>query len=1148
MTGHWPRPPVLDRIPRRGDVVIEASAGTGKTYTLEHLVIDLILTEGLRLEEILVVTFTEKAAGELSARLRAAMARIQTGPFEASEGWRIDESARLRLNRALTSFDGASISTIHAFCKRMLTEHAFVNGRLFREELVDGRALFHETFLDVVRRTLATDPELRTYLTAWLQRSSLEALIDRLFEAHTRGGRIEPAFDPTAFRRALRDLRRMELTPAVMKPTLQRADLRGSKQKAVLSRLSSLRAILANDDPDAVPATLDALGQREERGPHAFVDYLVDALTPVSNDSPRLAELVIALRALAQTWVPLDSAIVQVTLPVVQSRLRENKRATGRFDFDDMLTLVDEALAGPARDELLSTLRRRFKVALIDEFQDTDRVQWSIFRQVFADSPDHRLVVIGDPKQAIYGFRGADVQTYLQARAHLTRHGSAVVHLTETYRATPALATTVNRLLDQTRSLPFFTGEIRYDHPVRAAGAPPILELDDRPASAVHVFSVRPKKETITPSAAARTLNARIAEEVAHLLASGRLIDADMERPVVASDIFVLTRTAREGRSTAQALRAAGLPYAFYRQDGLFQTDEARDIRHLLAAIDAPQDRDRRLRAWLGPFFTVPLDELPRCLSLPGSHPLLTTLFELKAMAEEKRWARFFSASLAKTGIIQRELLLADSERELTNYLHIFEILLDEAIRSKGTLSDVLRTLVEFIDGRRLPEQEDGDVQRLESEDAAVQIMTNHKAKGLEAPVVFLAGGLGRHPGFAHVYHRDHTRHLHLGDHPPPEVTAEHHEEDQRLGYVALTRAQSRLYLPFFGGIAHPVLRNLNGTYAPIDRAVETVIAAPDGADISIEDLPERSFRPRPKDRPSAVPAPVVDGHDIGTGGVEPAPAEAVAALRRTHRGAFITSYSRLKDAQGGYHPAPPSNGTDAEDRVTAPETPPDQLPGGTASGRFIHEMLELVDLDVVRRQVGWRFWAADEDVLALFRRGMRRYDRRPIHLEHSYKMVFAALTTPMRLGPIVLGEGIAGADRVVREMEFLYSVAETTRRDGANRTYVKGFIDVVLEHEGQVVVLDWKTDLLPAYDPKTLTRHVDANYALQADLYTLAIVRLLGIRDEDTYRARFAGTAYCFVRGLDAAGAGVYFARPTWSQVTAAHERVQIDDKKGDR
>ena len=515
MTTRWPRPPVIDRIPRSGDAVIEASAGTGKTYTLEHLVIDLVLRDGLPLDRILVVTFTEKAAAELAARLRAAMNRILQAPNTDEvdgEYWTIDETARRRLTRALTTFDAASISTIHAFCQRVLNEYAFVNGRLFQETLVDGRAIFQEAFLTATRRQLATDPELQPYITAWLQQASLDALADRLYEAHTRRGTIVPPFAPEPVRRALMALARMELTPSVLKPTLQRAGFRPQTIQAVLNRIKALRTVLEafHRAPD-VAAALAALDRenRARRKEGGLFAYVAETLRPVADAIPRLAELLRAMEQLDGARVSLESATVQMALPVVQDTLHREKRTSGRFDFDDMLRLVEAALEGSGREPLLRALRQRFQVALIDEFQDTDSVQWSVFRQVFADSPSHRLIVIGDPKQAIYGFRGADVRTYLEARAHLTRTGAPTVHLTESYRATPALIGAINALLDQTQPLPFFTGDIRYDHPVRAAGAAPVVWRNGEALAPLHIFRLKPKRDHLSPSAAHRTLHDR---------------------------------------------------------------------------------------------------------------------------------------------------------------------------------------------------------------------------------------------------------------------------------------------------------------------------------------------------------------------------------------------------------------------------------------------------------------------------------------------------------------------------------------------------------------------------------------------------------------------------------------------------------------
>ena len=223
--------------------------------------------------------------------------------------------------------------------------------------------------------------------------------------------------------------------------------------------------------------------------------------------------------------------------------------------------------------------------------------------------------------------------------------------------------------------------------------------------------------------------------------------------PLQANDIFILTRSGREGLEIGEHLRSARIPYAFYKQDGLFQTREAEDIRALLAAIADPHQRSRRIRAWQSRFFAVSLEVLVDCEDLPGAHPLMGRLLDWKALAETKSFDRLFASIIEDSGVIERELFFRDNERALTNYLHIFEILVEEAGRSRATLPELIHTLSAFIARRRLPKGEDGNVQRLESERKAVQIMTMHKTKGLEASVVFLFGGFDSFGGKTHIYH-----------------------------------------------------------------------------------------------------------------------------------------------------------------------------------------------------------------------------------------------------------------------------------------------------------------------------------------------------------------------------------------------------------
>ncbi len=251
-----------------------------------------------------------------------------------------------------------------------------------------------------------------------------------------------------------------------------------------------------------------------------------------------------------------------------------------------------------------------------------------------------------------------------------------------------------------------------------------------------------------------------------------------------------------------------------------------------------------------------------------------------------------------------------------------------------------------------------------------------------------------------------------------------------------------------------------------------------------------------------------------------------MADLAQKLRGPLITSYSALKQSRGGHHSVElePTTG----ERHTSEIIAEDELPPGTASGRLLHEVLEQVPLASLEGGIGAELWGARADIRPIFLESLRRHGRSERHLPHAVRLVHRALTQPLVLGDFLLPQGIASASRIVRELEFLFSLPK-------DRGFVKGFIDVVLEVDDRVIVLDWKSDLLPRWDQ--LDAHVAENYALQAELYTLALVKLYGL-DASNYEARFGGVAYCFVRGLE--HGGVYYARPSWSEIEASLARLE--------
>ncbi len=439
--------------PMPGHAIIEASAGTGKTYTLEHLIVELLLVKQVPIERLLVVTFTEKATAELIARVRRKLETLLAGDFVDAapevpdrECWTIGDDARRLLRAALSAFDTATISTIHGFCHRILTEHAFANRRLFEQTRIDEALAFRAAFYEVLRRDLAPDSELSRHVAAWLATSMVDRLEDGVREAARALCPLAPVYVPENVKAALAGISAHGANAPELLAELSRHLAHGAAATA-LDRVQVLHDIAERFRARGnVAMALHALEPMLERRQPELRE-LGDVVAP-----GRIGDLAAAVKQLLRWAVPLETAVVQLVLPAVQARLIARKQEAGEFDFQDMLSLVAASLAGPGGEALVRTLRARWTHALIDEFQDTDEVQWSIFRRIFVDRdpgtpPRNVLFAIGDPKQAIYSFRGADVQTYFAAKQAVLADGGQALSLTENFRSTAQLIRGYNEIL-----------------------------------------------------------------------------------------------------------------------------------------------------------------------------------------------------------------------------------------------------------------------------------------------------------------------------------------------------------------------------------------------------------------------------------------------------------------------------------------------------------------------------------------------------------------------------------------------------------------------------------------------------------------------------------------------------------------------------
>lgn len=1127
----YKRPPILDSIPSDRPTVLEASAGTGKTYTLKHLVIELLLTRDVTIDQLLVVTFTRRAAAELEVQVRGILSQMlrafddpeYEAPRDPARCWTLRTEQKRRITDALNSFDQAQIYTIHSFCQQLLSEYAFHNNQLFDGELVEADWLFEQCFYEVLRTEYAN--KHASLIKAWSEVSN--------------SYRHDPM---TTLRKSLSSL---ESSTQGLRPEYAQDVLRPHV-----------------DDP-----TLDELVAK------------VDNNEELETDERR----------------KLQTGIVARFHAAVHSAVERRKATDGLYTYHDMLRVVFESLGcgNLASDNaFLQAVREQFKYALVDEFQDTDQLQWGIFKKIFVDSGEENICyLIGDPKQSIYGFRGADVWTYVDARDEIEqRYGpEAIVTLGRSFRSTSELIDAYDEIFVRDGAdAGFFDGDLPIQYKGVACGRPTQAcyhSGTSRKASAIELLEMqadgKPKIGEIRDAYADC-----IALKIRDLLdGDGELDFVEGEtgerRRIQPDDIFVLTRRNDDADAIARRLRNYGVPFAFYKRDGLFERAEARDIYTVLRAVVEPANRAWRRAAYLTPFFAIPLEELADQDEFDADHYSPRKLLAVwHTRAERLDFEGLFDAMLTYSGIIRRELLLSDGKRKLTNYRHILELLTREAATHDLDGRQLLARLKELRESRDSL-GEDGNVERLESDRAAVQLMTIHKSKGLEAHVVFVYD-FNSPPDYGVSFRRRNGHKIFalekhaLNSAQKKELEEYRHQEAQRLHYVAITRAKSKLYLPYEPrGINKARNQPIGHVMRCIDPLLDGQLDAskmcrtPFSAD---EVAPPQPTNVDWKGQLANLELPdwltlEEDAREAFHSWKNPdeskKPTDVEAGFKRLRRRRVsMTSYSGLKSKSGSVDIGQADEHEDGDEPLEDFELPEGALPGGTRSGSYLHEILEFIDYSDALTFDDPHEWAAHDDVAEVIDRMSARFgfdaggEFDELRRAYTERILHRTLRTTidMHNGPAFR---IAQLDpaRLGKEVRFVFPVPQTDNfRIGdeleewvtVRRGYLEGVVDLLFEDDaGRVLFADWKSDTPQrGFAPEVVEAHVDQRYPLQARIYTMAVCRMFDIQDPDTYDAKFGGYYYFFVRGMrDGSADGIYYGKPSWEEVVAVEEKLETCD-----
>jgi exodeoxyribonuclease V beta subunit len=1117
-----------------GVTLIEASAGTGKTYSLAGLILRLIAEKHLEIGQILAVTFTIAATAELKERirerLRDALQQLRGGEPTDEVVRRIvvaghvDPSVR-SINRALKSFDEAQVFTIHAFCKRVLDDYAFESGVSFDAELIaDPNPLFQEVARDFWRlRVGAASPLICAILMA-RKKSPQEwaRLLDRICN------HPDLAFIPAA-RSDTFDQLAKEIEALMVEIRAEwEANRPQLKADDLLGNIDQTCDNFDPPDPECLKLLMDVPSQVSQAGSRGrFFDLCAEFTKSVGAFLLRLDHDF------------LDYAHGEV----LQRKARSNT-----VGYDDLVLRLRDALRGASGERLRKAIGDSYRAALVDEFQDTDPAQYEIFSSIFGRGA-HYLYYIGDPKQAIYSFRGADVFTYLAA----ARDANQTFTLRTNWRSERNLVHAVNKLFGQHTDA-FVLKGIAY-HEINPAPDPSFAILTDLPPGTIAPLSIRSVASTrengsaMNKEEATRAVCQAVADDVKRLEASTTRLGS---RKIGFGDIAVLVRKNDQAREMQELLTQRGVRAIMQTEQSIFGSDEALELHDFLRGLLEPA-RERSFKAAL----------ITNIIGLTGNDLIRFETDEPqrqrwldKFINWRTRWANecfmaAFREIIVDQNLTARIVQLPGGERRLTNFLHLAE-LLHYAETTQRLKPDALIAWFAKQGKSRSIAQEEFQL-RLESDSDAVQILTIHKAKGLQYPIVFCPFGW---------VSADSDRRKELQFHDRNSANAltyslreksagtleqlrwsseEKMSEEVRMLYVGITRARNRcnVYIPDYQSVDKSAFALL---FKPEERGnlTQTLKRLAESAADSISFSSVRN-----------IAAAAAQSETT------PVKLEARSFAGEIDRTAMIASFSGLNTGRIELEEQEPeitdTSEVVAEEQPTTGDTIFD-FARGPRAGDFFHAVLERIDFvasefeSFVDEELLWHGLAGTkcrDAVLSALKRlreveldagmALRQVSKtsRISELEFTYRL--------RRLDPAGLTAAFKRCDDLPKP--FIGNL-ERLRFDPVEG-YLRGFIDLLFEFGGRYFVVDWKSNWLgnriADYCPAGLERAmIGHNYFLQAYLYALAADLFLQNRlTTYRYEQHFGGVFYVFLRGLDDKNpmSGVFRQHPTTKAMAVLRE-----------
>ena len=1154
--------------------LIEASAGTGKTYTLAELYLRLILEKDLDVKQILVVTYTRAATEELRDRLRQKLVdardELQKDPVDRVMLANIVESEELRLTNyklmaAIQGFDEAAIFTIHGFCQRVLSDFAFESGLRFDLELIgDDLAMLQSATDDFWRREVLTaDKNLVAYLLSKNQTpetllKSVRSLVGKPYIDCLPVVEMDVEHYSEQVNNGFKRLKKVwqKEHEQVVEALNNKSLLMGNRYRAtsVAGWLHSLAEMMSQA---SMPTVLFDAFERFTTG------KLEEALKK-GQHLPALqfwseCELLMEHYQLLQQARELKLQSLRHKLLVsLQASLPQQKLQQQVQSYDDLLINLELALKGDRGDWLVEKLRERYQAALIDEFQDTDPIQYASFNRIYADSGLPTFLV-GDPKQAIYSFRGADIFTYLEAKSRAEHEHT----LTTNWRSHHQLVSAVNRIFEQ-NSEPFIYQDIPF-YSVGSArkGAPAltILGVDSAPLQFRWANATKPMtKKELTAIAAMET-----ADEIAQLLNLAQLNDATLMdekseevAAITGGDIAVLVRNHRQASEVQKCLQQRGINSVQQGRDNVFSSAEALMLQRVLSAIAEPNNESRVTAALVTPLWGMKAVEL---YDLKQDEvrwsELLNVFYDLHQVWIKHGFMRVFRQLLLSISALQRILSLPLGERQLTNLNHLAELIQGQC-RDQDGIEAVLYWFSTHIQSA---EANDEAAQlRLESDEQLVKIITIHKSKGLEYPIVFCPFlwdvNLRSATDPVISFHDEASKQACAAFSEPAlsqaaeSVLIEDRAEDLRLLYVALTRARERCVIVWAnvkGGQDSALFSLLHPKLAENEQMISDLTSLVESSDnaISLSTVNEREmveYRAEEQGKQTLSARPFLGS---------------IAPPWR------IGSFSAL--TQGHDAELPDYDAFSSQETVEQPRPELDRFsfPRGAQAGTCLHALFEH-----------WDFTNHDDEAMtSLVSRTLILYGFDEQWVAVACQWLREVLATPLLNEGLSLGE-LTQAQRL-DELAFYFPVVDLSvdrlqaillplladstplkkvieRLRFSDLTgFMKGFIDLVFEYQGRFYIVDYKSNHLgyssESYQPSQLDdAMISHDYPLQYLIYTLALHRYLRLRLPDyDPEQHLGGCYYLFIRGMkqEWGQAGIFYDKPDMNLLDALDRCLQGDN-----